>query len=150
MKAFLIVSAVIETGASLVILALPSSAVRLLVGSSSRSPSELTMTRIAAVALLALAVACWRARDETHAGRAAVAAMLVYDVGAVVVLTWATVAFDVPWIGISPAIVLHSVMTAWAAMALRRSSAAAPRPTSSAARDDAPAADTQKAWTRTR
>ena len=68
MKNLLTLTAVIEVGTCLVLVAVPSLLATLLLGSSLDAPVALTVARVAGVAPLALGVACWRAlrRAETR------------------------------------------------------------------------------------
>ena len=120
MKALLGVSAVIEAGAGLALVAFPVAAASLLVGSSSGAPSELLVARVAGVALLALAAGCWRARGEARAARPLVVAMLVYDAGVAALLVHAAATPGssgvTPW----PAAALHAGMAVWCVLALTR------------------------------
>jgi hypothetical protein len=79
--------------------------------------------RVAGIALFALGIACWLARDDTQsrAARGLVAAMLLYNVGTVAVLTFAGVGLRLHGIALWPAVVLHAVMAVWCAGCLRRS-----------------------------
>ncbi len=72
------------------------------------------------MALLALGVACWRARGEARASKAVVAAMLVYNGGAAAVLSWAGAVLGLSGLAIWAAALLHVVMTAWCARAMVR------------------------------
>ncbi|MDD1733999.1 MAG: hypothetical protein LUQ10_04240, partial [Methanothrix sp.] len=69
MRALATVTAVLELGAGLGILVIPSLAGMILLGSSLSTPVELTIARVAGVALLALGVAFWFARhdEQSHA-----------------------------------------------------------------------------------
>jgi amino acid permease len=74
------------------VLLLTPSLVELLLGAVPGTLAGMTVSRLAGVALLALAVACWLAREDA-AGRAAkglVAAMLFYNIAvvAILVLAW--------------------------------------------------------------
>ena len=115
MKNLPTVSAVIELGAGLALLAFPSAVVKLLLGSPLDAPAAIALGRLAGAALLALGVACWFARDDTksRAARGLVVAMLVYNVGAVVILGAAGIRVPAPGIALWPAVVLHAVMAVW-------------------------------------
>jgi xanthine/uracil permease len=108
------VSAVIELGAGLALLAVPSIAVRLLLGSEI-SRAVVPLGRIAGAALLALGVACWLASGETKscAARGLVVAMLVYNFGAVIVLGAAGIQLPTVGVALWPAVILHAVMAVW-------------------------------------
>jgi hypothetical protein len=65
MKRLLIVTAVIELGAGLALLCVPSPTVALLLGSPLAAPAAVTLGRVAGAALFALGIANWLAhRDE--------------------------------------------------------------------------------------
>jgi hypothetical protein len=81
-------TAAIEAGAGLALLFVSSVTVDLLLGAPLEAPASLTVARVGGIALLALGIACWLARDDTQslAGRGLVAAMVVYNLGIVAVL----------------------------------------------------------------
>ena len=114
-KNLLPISAVIELGAGLALLAFPSPVVKLLLGSPLDAPAAVALGRLAGAALIALAVACWLARGDTLgcAARGLVVAMLVYNMGAVIVLGVAGVQLPTTGIALWPAVALHAVMAAW-------------------------------------
>jgi len=122
MRALATVTAVLELGAGLGILVIPSLAGMILLGSSLSTPVELTIARVAGVALLALGVAFWFARhdEQSHAARALVGAMLLYNAGVVAVLLYAGVGLGLSGVGLWPAVLLHVVMTVWCGMYLRQ------------------------------
>ncbi len=64
MKMVLTVTAVIEVGAGLVLVLLPSRAASLLFGSPLGTPTSVLVGRLAGVALLTLGGACWLGRSE--------------------------------------------------------------------------------------
>jgi len=71
-KKLLIVTAMIEIGVGLALLAFPSLLATLLLGSSLDTPAALTVARLAGGALLSLGVACWLARHDGQSRDAAV------------------------------------------------------------------------------
>ena len=91
MKNFHIVSAVIEVGTGLVMIALPALLAALLLGATLTTSLEAVMARLAGVALLALGVACWLAVGDaqSRAARGLASGMVLYDVGAVAILLYA-------------------------------------------------------------
>jgi hypothetical protein len=123
MKNLYSVTAVIELGAGLALLCFPSATVELLVGAPLEGAPALTMARVGGAGLLALGVACWLARGDTQSGAAKglVAAMLLYNIAAVAVLTFAGIGFGLYGVLLWPAVVLHAVMTVWCLAWLRRS-----------------------------
>jgi hypothetical protein len=84
-KSLLTASALIEAATGLALVAFPSLASTLLLGSSLDTPVALTVARAAGVALLALGVACWcgRIAEPGPAVRGVLRAMALYNVGIV-------------------------------------------------------------------
>jgi len=80
MAPFFIVSAVMEAGAGLALLAAPQLAIGLVFGTSG-TEAAIALGRLAGVALLSLGTACWLARNDgtSTASRALVSGMLVYN-----------------------------------------------------------------------
>lgn len=115
MKTLHTVSAVIELGAGLALLVFPSAVVNLLLGSPLDAPAAIALGRLTGAALLALGVACWLARGDALgcAARGLVVSMLVYNIGAVVVLGVAGVQLPTTGIALWPVVVLHTLMAAW-------------------------------------
>jgi hypothetical protein len=106
---------VIELGAALALLALPSATVELLLGLRLEALAGATVARVAGAALLALSAACWLARDDTQssAARGLVAAMLLYILGVALVLSAAAILYRMVGAALWPAVALHAVMTGW-------------------------------------
>lgn len=109
MKTLLVVVAAIELSAGLALMCFPSAAVALLLGSVLDASAAMNLGRVAGVALLALAVACWFARHDegSPAARGVVGATLVYDIGVIGVLTFAGISAEVVGIIQWPAVALH-------------------------------------------
>ena len=80
------------------------------------------MARVGGAGLLALGVACWLARGDiqSSAAKGLVAGMLVYNVGAVMVLGNAGISLQRVGIALWPAFVLHVAMTGWCVVCLAR------------------------------
>ena len=120
MKTLLIVTALIEVGASVALLCCPSATVALLLGSRLDMPVAVTLGRLAGAALLALGVACWLAKHDGQSGaaRGLVSGMVLYNLGAVVILGLAGIRSDSAGVGLWPAVVLHVAMTVWCVASL--------------------------------
>jgi hypothetical protein len=120
MKNLLTVTAVIEGLTGLLLAAIPSFVTRLLLASSLDDAVSLTVARLTGLALLTLAVACWLARLDggTRAANGLVAAMVLYNIGAIVLLVYAGVALRLSGIGLWPAVLLHAIMGVWCVMRL--------------------------------
>jgi len=121
MKNLLVVNAMIEAATGLTLLGLPSLVVSLLLGASFDSPSALVVARVAGAALLSLGVACWLARNDekSRATVGVVTAMLLYNIAAVSVLTYAGLGVRLSGIGLWPAVLLHTALAAWCIACLR-------------------------------
>jgi hypothetical protein len=63
MKLLLIIASVIEVGAGLALLLIPTVSVSALLGIPLDTPNGLVAGRIAGAALVGLAIACWQARN---------------------------------------------------------------------------------------
>ena len=102
-------------------MAMPAIVVRLLLGAKI-SGATIPLGRVAGVALLALGVACWLARDDTQtrAARGLVSAMVLYNLGAVIILGSAGLGSQPVGIALWPAVILHAAMGGWCVACLRR------------------------------
>jgi hypothetical protein len=123
MKQLLAVTALIELGTGLAILVVPAVVVQLLLGAGI-SGAAIPLWRLTGVALLALGIACWLARGDTEsrAARGLVAAILVYNFGAVGVLAAAINQSHTVGIALWPVVILHAVMAIWCVSLLFRKS----------------------------
>jgi len=121
MKALLIVTALIEAGAGLALMALPSAAVWLLFGTPLDAPTATAVGRVAGAALLSLGVACWLARHDaqSRAATGLTAAMLFYNTAVVAVLAHAGLVSGLFGLALWPGIVLHVSMAIWCLVCLR-------------------------------
>jgi len=115
MKQLLIVTALIEVGAGLALLCCPSATVALLLGAPLDTPAAISLGRVAGAALFALGVASWLAHydDKSRAARGVVSAMVLYNLGTVVILGLAGIRSDPVSVGLWPAVMLHATMTVW-------------------------------------
>jgi hypothetical protein len=119
MKALLTCTAMIEAGAGVALLGFPALAAVLLLGAPLDAIAA-TIARIGGAALLTLGVACWVARGDAQsaAPRGIVAAMIVYNIGAVAILGAAGFRARPVDIVLWPAVALHAAMTVWCVMRL--------------------------------
>lgn len=122
MKNLFTVTGTLEAATGLALLGSPSVPVLLLLGVSLDTPGAVTVGRIAGAALLALGFACWLARDDgqSRAGRGLIAAMLLYNIAAVVVLLFARLGLGLSGIGLWPAVILHAALAVWCIACLRQ------------------------------
>lgn len=113
-------TAVIELGAGCALLCFPSVSATLLLGAPLEARAALTVARVGGCALLTLGVACWLARGDmqSRAARGLVAAMVVYNLGAVVILGDAGIGWQQIGVALWPAVVLHALMAAWCIVCL--------------------------------
>jgi cytochrome c biogenesis protein CcdA len=119
-----VTTAVIEAGAGLALLCLPSAAAKILLGTPLQEPSACTVARVGGAGLIALGVACWLARSdaESSAGRGLITAMVVYNLGVALILAAAGLRSQPVGIVLWPAVVLHTAMTVWCIVSLRNPS----------------------------
>ena len=119
-------TAVIEVGAGLALLCVPSAAAALLLGTPLEAPAAFTVARVGGAGLLTLGVACWLARSDAQspAARGLVTAMLIYNLGVALILGAAGIGSDRVGVVLWPAVALHTAMTAWCIMSLRNASIA--------------------------
>ena len=121
MNRLLKLAAIIEAATGLGLIAVPAIVVRLLLD-AEMSGATIPLSRVAGVALLALGVACWLARDDTQtrAARGLVSAMVLYNLGAVIILGSAGLGSPSVGIALWPAVILHAAMGGWCVACLRR------------------------------
>lgn len=120
LKALLITCAVAELGAGLGLVFAPARLTDILVGGAISGSPGLEIARIAGVALIALAIACWAAREDSGSRAACgiVGAMFVYNAGAGVVLVHAGLSGR-HGIGLWPTALLHACLAVWCIFRLR-------------------------------
>ena len=115
MKLLLIIAAVIEAVAGLALLLIPTVAVSALLGAPLDTATGLVAARIAGAALVALAIACWQARNGESASPATgvVEAMSFYNFAAAMVLVYAGIRLNLGSALLWLAIVLHFCLGVW-------------------------------------
>jgi hypothetical protein len=120
LKTLLLVKAVVEGLAGLLLLLFPSQAVSLLVGTPLEGPSGYVLGRVAAASLLALGIACWVARDESKSRTAAglIVALVLYDAIVVVLLLYERLVAGNSGLILWPAVALHLGLGAWSVLCL--------------------------------
>src|SRR3954454_15737237 len=91
MRKLLTVTAMVETGAGMSLLSLPSVTATLLLGAALEASAAVSLARVGRAAILALSIVCWLARGEQ--GRAAwglFSAMVFYNLAVAGVLAFAS------------------------------------------------------------
>jgi hypothetical protein len=106
---------VLEAGIGIGLLVVPSAVAQVLLGAPFEGPAALTVARLAGAALLALGVACWLAAfdPQSCAARGVVSALVIYNLGAAIILGVAGIQSARTGIGLWPAVILHVTMTVW-------------------------------------
>jgi hypothetical protein len=120
MKKLLFIMGIVEGGTGLLLVALPTFVATILLGSPLDTPVSLTVMRVAGVAVLALGVACFLARNDggSRAARGLVNGMLVYNAGVVAALLYAGLGLGLSCIGLWLVVLIHLGMTVWCIMCL--------------------------------
>jgi hypothetical protein len=109
MKRLLVVTAVVEAGVGLALLAIPAATVSLLLGVPLDSPGGLIAGRIAGAALCALSIA---------AATDLIAGLLFYNLGTVATLLYAALRLKFDGVLLWPAVVAHSGLAVWCLVSL--------------------------------
>jgi hypothetical protein len=121
-KSLLSIMGALEGATGLVMLVVPSVLIELLLGAAPGTLAGVTVSRVAGVALLALGIACWLAREDA-AGRTAkglTAAMLLYNVAIVAILVLAWKSMGLFGIAFWPVVVGHTGLAAWCIVCLSK------------------------------
>jgi hypothetical protein len=115
MKNLLPLTAISEFITGLVLVMLPSKLISLLLGSTLDSPIALTVARIAGVALMALGIICWKARNDKQLSsvKGLLSGLIVYNTGVIAVLAYADIGLRLSGIGLWPVVLVHFVMAIW-------------------------------------
>lgn len=120
MKLLLMIAAVIEALAGVALLLIPTVAVSALLGAPLDTATGSVAARIAGAALVALAIACWQARNGERGSPSTgvIEAMSFYNFAAAMVLVYAGTRLDLRSRLLWPAIVLHLGLGAWCVLQL--------------------------------
>jgi hypothetical protein len=120
MKRLLTVDAIIEMGAGLLMVVLPSLLSMVVFGTSIHTPVELAFARLFGVAILGLGVACWLTRgdEQSHSARGVAGGMVVFNAGVVIVLGYAGIVLGLSGILLWPFILIHLAMAVWCVVQL--------------------------------
>ena len=116
MNALYATTAVIEVGAGLALLCLPSAVADVLLGVPLDEPAALTVARVGGAGLLTLGVGCWLARTDTQspAARGLITAMVIYNFSVAFILGAAGIrSVPVNLVLWPAAVVLHAAMVIW-------------------------------------
>ena len=112
MRKLFIAMAAIEIVTGLGLIVSPPILAWLLLGSVLDAPPAIIIARIGGVALLSLGAACWFASQDENSRAAAgvMAAMVLYNCGATILLAYAGIAQGLSGLGLWPAVLVHTVL----------------------------------------
>lgn len=115
------VTAIAEGVTGLAFLLVPNVPALILFGQRLDSALPEIMGRFVGAALIALAVACWRAAEDTQnrATSGLILAVLIYDVIAAVLLAYAYFGPGLAGIGLWVGLIFHLVLAIWCVASLR-------------------------------
>jgi hypothetical protein len=118
----LTITAIIELGAGVALMGIPSQAATLLLGVGLQAPNAGVVGRVAGTAIFSLGIACWlgRRNGKSAAGLGMTAGMTFYNIAVAALLGYAGIGLRMAGIGLWPAVALHAVMAVWCIVALRR------------------------------
>jgi hypothetical protein len=124
MKPLLLTTATIEAGAGLALLGVPTRFAQLLFAAPLESAVALTVARVGGMGLLTLGVAAWFASrdDQSCAARGLAGAMVLYNLGAALLLGVAGLRSASVGIAMWPVVLLHAGMAIWCVTQLLRTS----------------------------
>jgi len=120
MKSLLTITALIEGVTGLALAIMPSFVVSILLGTLLTDISAILIARLAGVALITIAIACWLSRSNTQSA-VIVKAMLAYNVFSIVLLVYAVLVEQISGPGLWPAVLLHFGLLVWCLSSLRQS-----------------------------
>ena len=121
MKMLLTVTAIVEAGAGVALLGLPSVTASLLLGAALGTSAAVILARVGGAAILALSIVCWLTRDaQEFAARGLVIAMVFYNLAVAGVLAFAGFSDSLFGMLLWPAVAFHVAMGAWCFATLSR------------------------------
>jgi hypothetical protein len=122
MKTLLTGKSFVEILFGLVLLLIPATLVSLALGVPLERSGGLILARLGGIILLAVGIACWRARNHSESGGAIrlVVALLIYDVSVVAILLIARLAAHLSGIALWPVVFLHWGLGLWSLVTLRK------------------------------
>jgi hypothetical protein len=119
-KNLLTLTAVIEIGTGLMMVAFPSLLATFMLCSSLNNPVAITVARIAGVAIAALGITCFLASFDwqSNAAIGLVMAMMIYNAGVLIILLYAGIVLGLFCAGLCLVVLVHAVMTVWSIISL--------------------------------
>ena len=122
MKPLLLATAALEAGAGLALLGVPSRFAQLLFAAPLEGAVALTVARVGGMGLLTLAVAAWFASHDSQscAARGLASAMVLYNLGAALIIGAAGLRSAPVGIALWPVVLLHAGMAVWCITQLLR------------------------------
>ena len=120
MKSLLTITALIEGVTGLALAIMPSFVVSILLGTLLTDISAILIARLAGVALITIAIACWLSRSNTQSA-VIVKAMLAYNVFSIVLLVYAVLVERIAGPGLWPTVLIHFGLLVWCLSSLRQS-----------------------------
>jgi hypothetical protein len=120
MKTVLTITAILESGTGLVLIAVPSLLTQILFDVILETPAALAVVRIAGAALVSLGLACWLARNQIQsiAAKGLVIAMFLYNTVIAFVLAYSAISSGLSGFGLWPAVLIHLSFGIWCVMSL--------------------------------
>jgi hypothetical protein len=120
-KLLLLATACVEGATGLGLLSLPAVLFAVLLGLEHLTVDAIFIARIAGAALLAIGIASWMARSDplTQAQLGLLTGILVYNVAASMLITFAGVVLKMSGVLLWPAVALHAALGVWCFSCLR-------------------------------
>ena len=119
MRSLLTITALFEGLTGLALAVVPALLVSILLGTSLEDPSAILIARLAGVALMTIAIACWLTRSDTQSS-VMVRVMLVYNIFSIALLVYAVWYEKISGPGLWPAVLLHLGLLVWCLTCLRK------------------------------